>query len=228
MPKGKRKRPGAAQSRREATDAGVLGLSSLCKSLQDEIQVVTQLAEELCVGRIKSALDALEGVAPAPPGQDLVAPSEPGGKRKRRRRSGGATTTAEVNERREAVYRFLLELGRWAANGEIRAALNLTSRMVNTALRQLCKEGRVRRIGTGSATRYEAISTDRAAQKPTLQGRIVATVEERGWASASELAQVTGVSVEVIEQECGALIMEKVVRMERHDGRPVYVIVVRR
>lgn len=211
-------------------------IGALRESLRRELRTVIEVADteiaaresrrDLDAGRIELALAALDGaVLTSPPRRDSTASTRPSGRRKRRRRGGAATTPAAVNERREAVHRYLLELDRSSSLGEIRAALNMTPHTVSTALGLLCDERKVRRAGTGPATRYEAVDKPPVSREATLQGVIVATVKERGWVSADELAQVTGASTDVIERECGTLIVEEVIRMETREGRPVYVSV---
>ncbi len=231
---------GRRRSRGQRRQVGDLGaghdLGALRESLRRELRTVIEVADtqiaavesrrDLDAGRLELALAALDGaVLPASPGPGSAGPAEPGRRQRRRRRGGAATNPAAVNERREAVHRYLVELGRPASTSEIRAALNMTPHTVPTALGLLCDEGKVRRLGSGRATSYEATGTPPVSREATLQGKIVATVQERGWASADELAQVTGASTDVIERECGALIVEEVIRMETREGRPVYISV---
>jgi hypothetical protein len=156
----------------------------------------------------------------------------PSAKRRRRRRRPTPATAAL--ERREAIYRYLLEQGRPVATGEIRRSLRISEFSTTTALKRLIEEGRIRRIGTGVATRYKttvdaADGPDRqgsergAVEGGTGQGRILATLEDRTSASLGELAQALREPEEKVRSECGRLIREGEICMGRRDGRPVYL-----
>ncbi|HEX6780545.1 MAG TPA: FaeA/PapI family transcriptional regulator [Solirubrobacterales bacterium] len=141
-------------------------------------------------------------------------------KRKRaRRRARAAGTPAAIRERCEAVHRFLVERKEPVSVNAMAAALGVSSHAVRTALRLLSEEGKVRRIGTGAETRYEAIGS-----KGTLPGRIVAFVEERGWASLEELVQATGVTHPEVRQACEALVREGEIRTMQRGGVTVFVL----
>lgn len=156
--------------------------------------------------------------------------------RKRRRSRAGAPTAAALAEKRcDAVQRFLVEQGRPLACAEIRRSLRLSEFSTRSALKRLVAKGAVTRTGTGSATRYRAMhtgvvpveagpgSTPLHDARGTTQGRILATLEDRGLASAQELAEVVRASCEEVEKECGTLIREEEIHMARRGGRPVYV-----
>jgi predicted ArsR family transcriptional regulator len=164
-------------------------------------------------------------------------PKATSGKRQKRgsRKRRSPTAAAVAESRRQAMHRFLVEQGRPTAFSEIHRSLRLSEFSARSALKRLIAEGAVARVGTGSATRYQARSESLADSAPsagarplaqaqgTMQGRLLATLEDRGSASLEELAQAVRASREVIEKECGVLIREEEIRMARRDGRAVYV-----
>ncbi len=161
---------------------------------------------------------------------DKGAPKAASGKRKRRRskKRRGPTAAAIAESRRQAMHRFLVEQGRPTAFSEIHRSLRLSEFSTRSVLRGLIGEGAVVRIGTGSATRYQARSESLTALplaqgQGAIQGRLLATLNDRGSASLEELAQAVRASREAVEKECGALIREEKIRMARRDGRAVYV-----
>jgi len=196
------------------------------KSLEDEC------GEEL--RRLERAAAALGGVsrragAKAGP-EEPPRPRSRAKRRSKRKRPGSAQA---LHERCEAVFRFLDEQEEPRAKGEIRSALRISDFGATSALERLMEEGRVRRMGVGSATRYEAkrrASTPRpsspsVAEEGTIQGKVLAIVRDRGRASCEELAQALRVAPELIRRECAVLITEEEIRMDRHEGKSVYVSV---
>lgn len=188
--------------------------------------------------RVEDALACVEGGGrrPAPRSSESPPPrsrSRRKAKRSRSRRSPSSTKPEDVRRRREAVARLLEEGGGPFSPGEICRTLNLTPHTTATALKSLCEEGRAARVGRGPRTRYRAKGNSSGGEsigpggsgnrEVTVQGRIMEILQERGWASADELAQVVGVPRELIVKECGALLRQEEIRMERRDGRPVYV-----
>lgn len=155
--------------------------------------------------------------------------------KKRRRSSRSVTTPAAVRERCEAVLRFLQERARPVSRGEICHTLNLTPHTVSTALSRLCDEGKAERIGSGPGTRYRATAGDTAQRlgpsaggtrrEGTVQGRILATLQERGWASLDELVQAIGVPRDEVLKGCGLLVKEEEIHMGRREGRSVYICI---
>jgi hypothetical protein len=162
--------------------------------------------------------------------------SAPKPSRERLRRRKGRSAAAEARERREAIYRYLLEQGRPLAKGDIRQALRTTDFSTSSALKWLAQEGRVKRSGVGAATRYEAraepapdgsglaLSALSERAQGSAQGRILTMLEDRGSASLSELAQALRTPLEQVRKECGALIREEEIAMARRDGQPVYAL----
>ncbi len=171
--------------------------------------------------RLKQALLGLEG------GEDR--PQAPKRKPARPRRSRASTTPAAVRERCEAVLRFLIEQDKPLPRSEICSALGLSSSVVSTALRLLTEEGKALRLGTGAGTRYRAarsqvaVASNSPAASGTPQGRIVAIVEERGWASLEELAQATGAPRPEVRRECEALVREGELNATQREGLAVFV-----
>jgi hypothetical protein len=160
--------------------------------------------------------------------------SEPTTAIKSEKRSGSKkakTAAALAGERRDAIVRLLGERAAPLALGEIHRALRISEFSTRSALKRLVSDGKVRRLGTGAATRYEA-SPNRPAggtspadgRSGTLQGRLLSIVQDRASASLEELAQATGAPLEEVRRMCGALIAEGEIQMGRRDGRPVYVV----
>lgn len=184
--------------------------------------------------RIDGALACIQSQRSRPPRRRS---SRPAARPGRSQRKPAATTPAAVQERCEAVARLLVEVERPLSPKEIRQTLNLTSHTVNTALKRLAREGRVKRTGNGPTARYAAKGggpDGGSGAKPfkpspdggdegTLQGRILSTLQDRVYASADELAQATGASREEVIKECGVLLREEEIRMERREGRSVFV-----
>ncbi|MDX6625425.1 MAG: hypothetical protein QOE56_414 [Solirubrobacterales bacterium] len=186
------------------------------------------------LGRLDLAIAALSGEKgkPTPPKATPVSGSPPQRKSRRRRRAPMSTTPAAAKERREASFRYLVEVGRAVAPREVKRDLNLTPSSVQSAMARLVEEGRAVRFGVGNGTRYEAKRGPAAAREAgvsqshdqgSLAGRILETVEERGYASLDELAQATGCSREEVRRACAALQVEEELKMEQRNGRSVYV-----
>jgi biotin operon repressor len=175
--------------------------------------------------RLKRALVGLEG------GEEL--PQEPKKRRARsRRRSRAVATPAAVKERCEAILRFLIEQDEPVSRSAICSSLGLSSHVVRTALHGLAEEGKVLRLGTGAGTRYQAAAgrlAGKASVSPaaglngTLQGRIIAIVEERGWASVEELVQATGSARPEVRRACEAMVREGEIDATQREGRTVFV-----
>jgi hypothetical protein len=176
------------------------------------------------------------GAASVPGKRSSTTRSAPKPSSQRLRRRKGRSAAAEARERREAIYRYLLEQARPLAKGEIRQALRTTDFSTSSALKWLAQEGRVKRTGVGAATRYEAKpesppddsglaqSVLSARAQGSAQGRILTLLEDRGSASLSELAQALRTPLEQARKECGALIREEEICMARRDGQPVYAL----
>jgi hypothetical protein len=146
-------------------------------------------------------------------------------KKRRARKKSGKTTAEEARERRLAIHRYMEEQARPLKSAEIAKALRLPEFSTKSALRRLIKDGTVIRTGTGSGTRYQLASQELGRDKrETPQGRILTTIEDRGSASVEELAQAARISIDQAERECGSLIVEGVIHMTRHSGRPMYVM----
>jgi transcription initiation factor IIE alpha subunit len=151
---------------------------------------------------------------------------------RRRPRRKGKSSVAAAAERRKAVLDYLAGRQELVAPAEICRALRITRHEARTALLRLYREGLLTRVGTGRATRYgmkaeapvRSLSAVPSARlHGTFEGLLLETIEDRGSASAEELAQASGASLERVEKACGALIVEGHIRMGRRDNRPVYV-----
>ncbi|MBK5233189.1 MAG: hypothetical protein JJE13_09445 [Thermoleophilia bacterium] len=162
--------------------------------------------------------------------------AQPKAQRTRQKRSpkkAGQSPAALAEKRRQAVHRYLVEQGKPMGFQEIRRSLNISDFSTRSALKRLVADGLVIRTGTGTATRYSAKphESKASALRPspktgdqgTMQGRLLATIQDRGSASVDELAQAVRTPREVVQRECGALIREEEIRMARRDGRAVYV-----
>jgi hypothetical protein len=195
---------------------------------QEEIAAIEGQRDE-SVRRLESAAMALDRQEPASEPQPQDPPRS--GKPRRRRSKRPATTPAAARERREAVLRYLREQGAPRSRSEICRALSLSPDCVANALRILRAEAHVEQVGNRSATRYRA----RGAASPggsrglpvpreaSVQGQILETLQERGWASLDELVQATGAPREEVLRECGVLVKEEEIHMGRREGRSVYV-----
>jgi len=208
--------------RREVSQRLLAEVKSLEDKCDDELR------------RLDRAAVALGGASRKPAVK--AAPEEPPRRRSRaKRRSKGKRpgSAQAIHERCEAVFRFLDEQEEPRAKGQIRRALRISDFGAASALDRLMEERRVRRTGIGSGTRYEA---RRRASRPrpssaglpkegTIQGKALATIRDRGRASREELAQAVRVAPELIQRECAVLIAEEEIRMDRHEGKSVYISV---
>jgi hypothetical protein len=194
--------------------------------------VETECPDEL--SRFDLALVALNG------GKDAAGPAKPAPtssppgrvKPRRRRRVVASTKPAAVKERLDATLRYLVEAEHAVAPREIQRDLNMTPSCIQSATTRLCREGKAVRTGTGISTRYEAkqgaVAQLRASTSPphhdsTPAGRILETVEQRNYATPAEVAQASGLPLEESEKVCGELLAEEELKMDRIDGRPVYL-----
>jgi DNA-binding IclR family transcriptional regulator len=142
-----------------------------------------------------------------------------------------STTPAAALERREGILRFVLEADHPVAAGEIREALNLSEHATRSALRRLVEDRELIRAGTGRASRYKPMPSapgSRAAapvrlKQGTAQGIVLATIEDRGFASLEELRQATRLPEQEVLAICGGLIREGEIEMDRRNDRPVYI-----
>jgi len=159
--------------------------------------------------------------------------SEPAaaGKPVRTSRAKKKTAAALAREKREAIVRLLGERAEPLALGEIHRALKISEFSTQSALKRLLGDGRIRRLGTGAATRYTADpdqptngASHTERRSGTLQGRLLAVIHDRTSASLEELAQATSTPPEEVRRACGALIAEGELQMGRRNGHPVYVV----
>jgi hypothetical protein len=222
--------PGSLAAVLHAIEAQRLTIRGLATETIREVEV--RRDDEL--GRLDRAVAALYGEEAAPALAEEAAPAaaQPLPKLKRRRRAAVATSSVATDKRREAVSRYLSEQDQPVAQGQICHFLRISPSAARTALARLREEGKVSRTGVGSSTCYELVADSRqasslagASERGTLQGRLLATIQDRGWASLDELAQAMDAPREQVRRECGALIREEEARMDRRDGRPVYVSV---
>jgi predicted transcriptional regulator len=106
----------------------------------------------------------------------------------------------------------------------------LTANSVRTAIHALEEEGRVRSVGTNSATRYttakrqSSLASTQAPTQGSAEDRIVAVIRDRSHASADELGQALGIAVPEVIQVCARLQAEEKIRMNRIGNKSVYVI----
>lgn len=99
-------------------------------------------------------------------------------RRSKRKRPGSAQA---IHERCEAVFRFLDEQGEPRAKGEIRSALRVSDFGATSALERLMEEGRVRRLGIGSGTRYKAKRRASTPRPSILDGSEKGRFRARHW-----------------------------------------------
>lgn len=203
-----------------------------------------------------AALDvdaALSPPPPDPPAEPEPKPKPPAAKPQRKapkpkRRLSSSTSPAAAAKRKEAVYELLCEQTEPIAAGKIRAELGLSANQAKTATRRLEEEGRAKRSGTGSTTKYEAVKAGAESPTPppadpppapsapklgqpesnghgTLQGRMLSMVEGRGatGVSLSEMVAELDAPQDEIVRELGALIREGEIKLARKSGQSVYV-----
>lgn len=207
--------------RQEVRQWMLAGIKSLEDECGDELRRLDRAAAALLGGvSRRSTVKAGPEESPRPRSRTK--------RRSKRKRPGSAQA---IHERCEAVFRFLDEQEEPQATGQIRGALRLSGFGAASALERLMEEGRVRRMGTGSGTRYEAKrrasksrqSSPGVAEEGTIQGRALTIIRDRGRASREEVAQALRVAPELIQRECAGLIAEEEIRMDRHGGKSVYV-----
>lgn len=177
--------------------------------------------------RLEQAVNALR--AGGQVGREAQRPVPKQTKKRRRRRSRRPTTTpAAAQERREGIVRYLAEQDAPRSRKDIESALGLTQDSASNSLRMLREEGQIERIGNRSATRYRVPATaPHAGLSPgsgTVQGRIVQTLQERGWASLDELAQAIQAPRAEITKQCNLLVSEHEIFLTEHEGRSVYAL----
>jgi len=151
-------------------------------------------------------------------------------RRSRRRRSSRASgTPAAIQERCEAILRYLVEQGEALSRNAVCSALDLSPHVAQTALRLLCDEGKVVRVGIGAGTRYRAANDRQQGNRGpvgaegTLQGRILALIEERGWATLDELVQATNAPRKEVLRECDVLVREGEIYITQRENHSAYV-----
>lgn len=135
--------------------------------------------------------------------------------------------TAVGQKQREGMLGLLRSENRDMAMGEIRKALNIPESSARNAMDSLVDSGTVRSIGSGRMTRYRAADpkpSQSGRDRGTLQGRVLEAVVEREQVSLEELVEIVGAPGEEIQRNCGALIRDGEIRMDRADGLPVYVV----
>ena len=186
-------------------------------------------AERAVVGDNEPSLEASGSAYPVKP----TRPRSKAAKGRVFRRRLPPASSAELAERCEKVARMVEENGEPVALGEIAHALGLTGHKTKRALQTLKSEGRIRPIGTGSATRYvlaNAGAGPLSKQPPThgtLEERIIAVLKDRHQATGQELAQALHTPPETVAEACGKLQSEERIRMDRFNSRPVYILAVR-
>jgi hypothetical protein len=174
------------------------------------------------------------GPSPSPrtsPPPESDAPPKP--KRRVRRKRLPATTQEQLAERCDQIARLVEESADGPAFKEICQTLGLTSHRARTGVQTLIEERRIKPVGTGSSTRYrpaDARSGPLFRQPPTqgtLEERIVTILEDRHRTKPAELAQALRKPLQEVNEACGRLQAEERIKMDRHNGRPVYVLAVR-
>jgi len=207
----------------EAIDAGE-------QEIRDEAKLRIKEIEgwrDLELGRLERTRLALLGSRQAPEKSvpERIDPPPKSRHRGRRRKR----SSMSVADRRENVFRFVGESAKPVSSGEIARALDMSSYSVHTALRQLLKERKIVRLGNSALTRYAVrtglptLPVQNSGQRGTLQGRIVTTIKDRGYASAEELGQTLGEPVDRVLEACGALQVEEEIHMSRRGGKAVYM-----
>jgi predicted transcriptional regulator len=182
------------------------------------------------LGQLERARVALDGDRPGSTRsrRSPLSDARPAAPPKRRRRRRSPSSQAALLQRREAIVRYLGEQQGPVPRSQICSALKTAPSATRAALNRLLDEGRIVRTGTGSSIRYAAkgglSAVPSVAEGGTLQGRLLALIEDRGSASLDELDQAIDVPREQILKACGSLIREEEIEMGQRDGRPVYVV----
>lgn len=210
------------------------------KYLRDELKLLDTMAVKLGGGPVEEA--------PKPTAASAVKPQPKGAKS---RKGTKVNSPAAAAERVETLARFLGQQSEPVPSGTIQRELNFSVSEVKTAVRRLEEAGRLVRTGEGASTLYSAKGSDApsAAPKPTpltppsptaatapppvpkapsssegtLNGRVLARVQGTEFSTLADLAEFTGSSNEDALRECGLLIREGEIRMERRGGQPGYV-----
>ncbi len=158
---------------------------------------------------------------------------QPSAKKRVRRKRLRPASQKELADRCDQIARLLTESRDGLPLGTIRDTLGLTSHRARTGIRVAIENGQIKPEGTGSATRYVSATPGAnplARQAPTqgtVEERIVVVLEDRSRATATELAQALRKPLQEVIEACGRLQAEERIRMERHNGRPAYVLAVR-
>lgn len=174
-----------------------------------ELEAERELA---AIERIAGALDQGARTCRAP-----AKPSRP---------KKGKTPAALAAERRGAIERLLTERQEPLPINEISRTLRLSEFSTRSALKRLCKERRLRRVGTGSNTRYAVRSGRSSAVRDESgppPGRVLEIIRDRSAATLAELVQATNLDEEKIRRICGGLITDGEIQMGRRDDQAVYV-----
>lgn len=159
-------------------------------------------------------------------------PKSPGSSKSRsRRKHASRCTPAQFETRLKALYRFLLEKGKPMPSSDIRRALNLTQSQALRALSRLIDDGNVRRIGIGSAMKYEAkpgkpnrmeLTNRTAGAELSLGTRMLQVIQGKGEATPDELAREFRVPFEHVQRSCSKLVSEDEIAVDTRGGRRVY------
>lgn len=139
---------------------------------------------------------------------------------KRSRPKHGRSPAALAAGRREAIVRLLAEREEPLAVAEISGTLRITEFSTRSALKRLCGERKLRRVGTGSDTRYEVRSGRSTADRQivgTPAGRVLEIIRDRASVTLDELVEASGLEVEEVRLICGGLITDGEIQMGRRD-----------
>jgi predicted DNA-binding transcriptional regulator len=170
-----------------------------------------------------------KAVAILDPAYEEPAPSARS-RRSRRRPAAGTKETPAVKAKkaRESIYRYLLEAEKVVGSAELRGSLGLSEAVVRNALKRMAGEGLIAAVespsGNGYVVAAETGSRPGERKGETDQGLILVTLEDRGWASPAELAQLLRTSVDKVEEEAAVLIVEEEIKWAQREGRKVYVL----
>ncbi len=174
--------------------------------------------------------------AGAPPRQATSEPepdTRPTTKKRVRRKRLRPASQKEMGERCDQIARLLAESRDGLPYAAIRDTLGLTSNRTRTGILMAIEKGLIETEGTGTATRYVSATAGsgplsrQAPTQGTVDERIVVVLEDRFRATTAELAQALRKPLEEVIDACGRLQSEERIRMDRHNGRPVYVLPVR-
>lgn len=156
---------------------------------------------------------------------------------RRRKGQGGRSKTgkrAEIEARRQAVYKYLLEHGTPKPCSEISRSLNLSHSKTLRTLSRLIEDKMVLRTGENADTRYQVKSGVPARAEPRqgssattvepLDYRLLRSIERHGSVTPDELAREFRLPFEHVQRGCAALVRQNLISPSVREGRQGYTL----